>query len=134
MTLILALDPASFPQNPMAVVYILFTSSSNQGFWEKQDLYGDLTKDWGGLGVHQNVSVRVGCEPWGSRGLRPPPKWSIAGRALVATIDGLTSIRKSSVGLPSWKCLDPKKFMPGQYGRHWRIARVKVLVQYGPVF
>ena len=46
----------------------------------------------------QNVLVNVGREPWGVRGPRPPPRWRMAGRALVAEIDRLTATHTSLIG------------------------------------
>ena len=52
----------------------------------KYDLAGNLANDLGGLGGLHNVLSHVGCEPWFSRGSRPPPQWRSAERNLVATI------------------------------------------------
>ena len=77
---------------------------------------GDLAKDICGLGRLRNVSVQVSCETWGSRGPRPPPRWSSASRSLVATVVIGADIRIVSSSRPAWICLGPKIF-------HGRLVR-----------
>ena len=68
----------------------------------KEDLVGDLTKDWGSLIGLRNVSVHVGCASWDGRGPRPTPRWKSASRDLVVTVVQGAAICTVSYGLPAW--------------------------------
>ena len=70
--------------------------------WVKDDIVGDLAKDWGGLGGLHNVSVHVGYENWVIRGLRPPPRWRSVSRDLVAKLVYVTASLTLSSGIPAW--------------------------------
>ena len=76
----------------------------------KDDLMGDLEKDQGGLSGLRNVSVHLGSETWGSRGLWPPPRWRGASRDLVETFFQRAAIHIVSAGLPVWTLLGPSEF------------------------
>ena len=67
----------------------------------KDNLGGGLAKDRAGLGGLCDVSVHVGCEPWGIRAPRPPPMWRRAGRALVVAMEQWEDTCKISIGRPA---------------------------------
>ena len=50
------------------------------------DLVEDIEKYQDSLRGLCDFSVQVGCDPWGSRAPRPPPKWRSEIRDLVVTV------------------------------------------------
>ena len=68
-------------------------------------LADDLANYYGRLGGLWGVLVYVGCEPWGSRGPRPPSIWKIVIRTLVVGVIQGTSIPVGSTDPLAWTCL-----------------------------